>query len=437
MEDHGDDDDVPSNNGSGQPTGKKDKSPSPDYPPQDSLTAEQLQRPSEPYAQLIYSLLLDIHPNELGLKGVYRAMKLRWPYYKYCVESHGWESSVRHNLNNHQGTSFLKGKRENKGFYWSARPGYPPKADSDKKRQAPQQQPRPRADNLPRLPPQQGMNLTQWNNPYVPQMSNGLNGPVPHGQQAFFVPPAQPWPGNAQLPSHSMLGNGPLPSMAPTGQPLPNLNQPYTGVPFQSSVNTTSSVVQSQVDPISHQGNSQSSQTQPINDESVAQTTTAQHQQTSAYAGMPCTVAGLDTIGRFIKEMDNLTNAIERERAHYAIAVARRRLLHNASQPSKPPGLTPEEDRAVDLLLRDADLMYGHLQVIIQKHANPNFVGFSGPPKAPVPLCKDALKLAYRSFHEDYTSDPLSDSSETDEGDKTVEGGESIPDRDVDIDQKS
>jgi hypothetical protein len=71
------------------------KSPSPEYPPADSLTEEQLARPSEPYARLIYDILLDIHPKALPLKQIYRALKLKFPFFVHRVDSEGWLPSKR------------------------------------------------------------------------------------------------------------------------------------------------------------------------------------------------------------------------------------------------------------------------------------------------------------------------------------------------------
>ena len=408
---------------------KRDKSPSPDYGEKESFTAEELQKPSEPYAQQLYSLLLDIHPLELGLRQIYRAMKLRWPYYKHVVESNGWESSVRHNLNNHQGTSFLKGKKEAKGFYWSARPGFPPKNEGEKKRQAPQPQPRPRADHMARVQGQQGMTPAQWNTQYVPQLPVGLNGQMQHGQQAFFAPPGQSWLANGQMQPQTPFGNGSRPPTGPNGQPAGNGNQPFSGRPFPPAANITNNEAQPRVDATSHRPTSQPSQNQPTSGESAGQVRTA----TAAYAGMPCSVKGLDTIERFKQEMDKLSNPDERERAQYAIAVARTRLLHNASQPMKPAGLTPTQDYAVDMLLKDIDVMYGHVADIIDANKNPNFVGFNVPPHPPVVLPPEVLDLAVRSFGGDASDDEdesdaeRSGASAGGDGAETAADGEAEP----------
>ena len=95
------------------------KEPSPKI---EDYTEEQLAKPSGTYQDFLYTVLSEAgHP--LALQQIYNAVKARWPHFRFGVESNGWESSVRHNL---QGcTSFRKARKEGKGHAWEINPDVP------------------------------------------------------------------------------------------------------------------------------------------------------------------------------------------------------------------------------------------------------------------------------------------------------------------------
>ena len=113
------------------------RSKSPDYPPRDALTEEQLAKPTDNYQRLIYDILIVIFPQEIGLRQIYREIKMKWPYFVHIVPTEGWQSSVRHNLNSEHGKLFDKGQKDGKGWAWRAIQGaMEPKEEIERKKKA-------------------------------------------------------------------------------------------------------------------------------------------------------------------------------------------------------------------------------------------------------------------------------------------------------------
>lgn len=184
---------------------RQSKSPSPDYPTLEQLTEEQLARPSEPYARLIYDILIDIYPKALPLKQIYRAIKIKFPFFVHKVESDGWQSSVRHNLNQEWNKLFEKGEKEGKGFAWKAIPGaLQPAAERRKAAQAAAaSKPKPQQQKQN----QQNFGNQSWPNGY-PTQPNGMPWPPGQGPQGARgyqkaqpqQPVALPAPGASNMP---------------------------------------------------------------------------------------------------------------------------------------------------------------------------------------------------------------------------------------------
>ncbi|RMD39733.1 hypothetical protein DV735_g5387, partial [Chaetothyriales sp. CBS 134920] len=328
---------VPSGNDT--PVQKKpraSKSPSPEYPPYASLTEEQLQRPNDPYAKLIYDLLLEIHPKALPLKGIYRMIKMRYPFFVYRVESDGWQSSVRHNLNQEWNKLFEKGDKEGKGFAWRAIPGaiHP---QTERKRTAPA----PPASKLKPPPPRNPahssphslqtlnwQNNTQYPSSYWPQTQQNLQAP-PNGlsvqgqaQSGFAPPSAFPRSPNAL-------------SLAPE---LQNYGTSRPGLPLPTEPRAPG----------------------------------------TAAPNMPCTLEGIMLMRRLEESMyDQIREGANPQSLEYwqqAFASARKRLLHGRPKSSMPCGETQEE-----LVIMD------YLKAIRDRFCNVNFVGFSERKTPPMP----------------------------------------------------
>ncbi|OAP58859.1 hypothetical protein AYL99_06156 [Fonsecaea erecta] len=352
--------DVPSEPEKPPPIKKaRSKSPSPEYPPAESLTEEQLARPSEPYARLIYDILLDIHPKALPLKQIYRALKLKFPFFVHRVDSEGWQSSVRHNLNQEWNKLFEKGEKEGKGFAWKAIPGaLQPQAERKRAAlQAAMAKPKPTPAPRP-TPPQGPPQMLNWQNSTTYSQQNGVppqGHPPPfygQGQSGSMPPPSNgmPWPpppGGMPPSSNSAYPAGqnrPLyPPAPPAGQsPFPPQLQPGS-VPSVGSHPAPSPVV-----------TPAPASTIPIPTSS------------SASRNMPCTLDGLITIKKFESAMLEQVHPARVEHWQKIFASATRRLLHGHPESLAPGGHTVEEETIME-----------HIRDFIRRFKNPNFAGFS------------------------------------------------------------
>lgn len=176
---------------------KPPRSPSPEMRVQD-YTEEQLQKPPASYVILIHEALTNSESGHMSLPQIYKAIERRHPFFKFRVTTQGWQSSVRHNLGQHQ--AFRKIEREGKGWMW----GYDESVsiEREKKRRA---TPPPTTTSQPRYFPQQPApqphpnpyqhHLMQYPKGYVPP--NGvpqMNGyHVPPGMQHSPLPPRPPF----------------------------------------------------------------------------------------------------------------------------------------------------------------------------------------------------------------------------------------------------
>lgn len=393
------------------------KSPSPDYPPLHTLSEEQLARPSEPYATLIFDILSDIYPKALPLKQIYRALKMKFPFFVYRVESEGWQSSVRHNLNQEWNKLFEKGEKEGKGFAWKAIPGAKqPQAERKRASQAAAAA-RPKPPTQQKHPPQQ-----QSQHPPINWQNNTAYGPPPHGWQpgpnGHYPPPPPnglPWPPPpGWQPPPGQLSNPhqkpPLPngqaqtsSMPQPGGPPPHLQQPasQSGTPQPAQLISRPGVAQTH--------HSQNGTPQP---------TTQTSQAGSAAPNMPCTLDGLMSIRRFETAMyDQVSRNAPQDLEYYQMIFGsvKNRLLHGASASNLPNGETKEE---VTIL--------NHVKSFIEKFRNLNFVGFkpssrvaSPVPTAPNPELTAEEKPGVETSVEKEDAAPVNEAD--DDGDEGTE----------------
>lgn len=179
---------------------KPSRSPSPNYPPESVYTQEDLAKPPYNYAVLIFDALTEAG-TPMTLKQIYRALKLKYPYFRFKCETEGWTSSVRHNLNGN-GHLFMHAERDGKGWSWQLRPGA--SVEKEKKRRPSPPPPQPQ-------PPQVSAPAPQ---PYM--------GPISHS----YAPPAGgPPPMQAQ---HHNFQFPPMPSANfSTPQAAPQHSSPY------------------------------------------------------------------------------------------------------------------------------------------------------------------------------------------------------------------
>ncbi|ETN43095.1 uncharacterized protein HMPREF1541_02253 [Cyphellophora europaea CBS 101466] len=354
---------------------KQSKSPSPEYPPLATLTEENLARPSDPYARLIYDILIEIYPKALPLKQIYRALKLKYPFFVYRVESDGWQSSVRHNLNQEWNKLFEKGEKEGKGFAWKAIPGaLQPQAERKRAAQAAAAaKPKPPA---PRQPSQQGPPANwqnqgsypywQGQNGYPPPPPNGMPWPPPSGSGQPAQPP-QHAPGQAGRQFAPPVGQ--TPPVTVNGRP-----HGAQGSPFPQSVQAgqSSTMPQSTVQP-----------PKPPLGPPPSSAGSAPH-------NMPCTLDGYLAIRRFEQAMYDMVakgSNPNLEQWKLVFSSAYSRILHGAPGSTVPGGETKEEA-----------VVLGHMKNFIEKYKNPQFKGFKAqsrdgtPAAVPTPTNAPAVQ---------------------------------------------
>ncbi|KAJ5104009.1 hypothetical protein N7532_004538 [Penicillium argentinense] len=179
---------------------KPSRSPSPNYPPESAYSPEDLAKPPYNYAVLIFDALTEAR-TPMTLKQIYRALKLKYPYFRFKCETEGWTSSVRHNLNGN-GHLFMHAERDGKGWSWQLRPGA--SVEKEKKRR-----PSPPPPQAPPAPPQQYM--PPMPHSYAPP--SGAPAPMPnqhqHQQQQHFQFPSMP--SNFSAPSSTSQHSSPYP----------------------------------------------------------------------------------------------------------------------------------------------------------------------------------------------------------------------------------
>ncbi|PYH43553.1 forkhead domain protein [Aspergillus saccharolyticus JOP 1030-1] len=201
---------------------KPSRSPSPNYPPESAYTPEDLAKPPYNYAVLIFDALTEAG-TPMTLKQIYRALKLKYPYFRFKCETEGWTSSVRHNLNGNSHL-FMHAERDGKGWSWQLRPG----ASVEKEKKRRPSPPPPAAPPPPTAPPS-----------YMPAL-NPTYGTQPNGQPSMANPhfqfpamPSNPYATHTHPHTHAPA---PVPSPAPPAphhaSPYPPPSQPAASTPF-------------------------------------------------------------------------------------------------------------------------------------------------------------------------------------------------------------
>ncbi|KAK5101998.1 hypothetical protein LTS08_004458 [Lithohypha guttulata] len=300
-----------------QPIAKRarTKSYSPDYKPFDQCTPEDLARPPHNYAVLLYMVLSET--GEITLRQIYKQMQARWPFFKYMVDSDGWTSSVRHNLNQEVGKLFERGRKEGKGFTWLPKPNAMEEYQAQKNKRSnapPVPKPRP-PPQRPSIPPSQGQQLTWQNSGPSPQQNRPVNGAAQQG----------PWPATRPGP------NGTTPNINGGPQPVgPTQTRDMNYIP-------------------------------PVH-------LLPQHFGQPAPRFMPVTFEGLAVIHRFEQSMfQNLRQDTETQTKWRAIfGSAKAQALHGAPGSQLPGGETQEEAT----ILR-------HIRDFVDRYRNPAFQGFN------------------------------------------------------------
>lgn len=191
------------------------RSPSP-MKSKEECTEEELKKPNHTYYTTLDEILSEGPPEGLELQQIYDKICKKYPYYKYGVDGHGWQSSVRHNLKQHD--RFQQVTKQGKGWLWAINQEIP--FDKEKKRK-----PTPPPVQRPPMPypmangmaPQPGMQ--QYGNHYA------------YGQPQYQQPPAQP--GQQYASPYGQPGQpqyaqpGAPPQYVPAGSQQPGNQQYY------------------------------------------------------------------------------------------------------------------------------------------------------------------------------------------------------------------
>lgn len=186
---------------------KPSRSPSPDYPPESAYTQDQMAKPPYNYAVLIFDALTESR-TPMTLKQIYRALKLKYPYFRFKCETEGWTSSVRHNLNGNR-QLFEHAERDGKGWSWQLRAGA--SVEKEKKRRP---SPPPPSSHIPQPP-----------HHYMPPPSHSYANQSLQNQQFQFS--AMPNTFNAPpAPTYQRPPVPPPPVPTPAPNPFKNINLP-------------------------------------------------------------------------------------------------------------------------------------------------------------------------------------------------------------------
>ncbi|KAF1931194.1 uncharacterized protein M421DRAFT_341870 [Didymella exigua CBS 183.55] len=198
---------------------KPPRTPSPEMRVED-YTDEQLQRPSANYVVLIHEAISSSPTGQMNLQQIYTYIEKKYPWYKFKTTTSGWQSSVRHNLGQHD--AFVKGDKEGKGFNWRINPDVSIEKERRKRQvsppvnhaQRPQYYPPP--NGYPPYPPQPGY-------PYHPGMPPPGMPPgippvpprLPAGMSAPRLPPSMARDANVATPAASQGAPPPSPYASP------------------------------------------------------------------------------------------------------------------------------------------------------------------------------------------------------------------------------
>ncbi|ERF72453.1 hypothetical protein EPUS_07910 [Endocarpon pusillum Z07020] len=207
------------------------RSESPEYPKLEDLSEKDLLRPPHNYSILIYDLLKE-SPKPLDLKGIYRGLKMKWPHFLYRYKDpKGWESSVRHNVNEDKLKIIEKVDRVGKGYSYRAKPGVDIEQHKKKRARSPPAAQKMSAPPQPRYPPQP---QPPPPGPYTYPQSR--QPPPGHGMYGHLVPTTVPQSSMAYTMTYPPATAGAyssgavasLPQYATSGPPAQQISDPTT-----------------------------------------------------------------------------------------------------------------------------------------------------------------------------------------------------------------
>lgn len=247
------------------------RSPSPEMRIED-YTEEQLERPNANYVILIHEAIKNSKTGRMNLQQIYSAIERQYPFFKFKVTSSGWQSSVRHNLSQHDVSSYSPGigstrangstkafvqvEKDGKGWLWGIKEGVP--IERERRKKTPPPQPPPVQHPPPNRFPQQPYPFNGY--------PSATNRTAPHGskpsytyQPSRFFPPslsqsteaksqsysspyASDKPAEGTAASATTSSGLPRPSYVPPSYSKP---PPYAAPPSTSTNSTTPPLPQS------------------------------------------------------------------------------------------------------------------------------------------------------------------------------------------------
>lgn len=193
----------------------KEKSQKHKTPPlelkREEFTEEQLQKPTKNYQMLIDEIMTAAPDQGYSLKQVYKRIQEKWPFFYFCVDTKGWESSVRHNLLGSECFKKIDGN-------WHRVPGVP--LESGKKRKPSDATSDPRVGGI----------YNGYSHPYHPPPHAQPHGHQPMAHSTGLSQPNLPprYPPNGQ--AYQILQGPPPNSAQPPGIAAPN----HQGLPRPS-----------------------------------------------------------------------------------------------------------------------------------------------------------------------------------------------------------
>jgi Forkhead domain/FHA domain len=340
---------------------RANRSESPEYPKLEDLSEKDLLRPPYNYSILIYDLLKE-SPKPLDLKGIYRGLKQKWPHFLYRYKDpKGWESSVRHNVNEDKLKIIEKVDRVGKGYSYRAKPGVDIEQHKKKRARSPPSAPKMAAPQQQRY--QQHSAQPPPPGPYAyPQ---GHQPPPGHGMYGHLVPTtmppssmpyavsyppatatAGPYLSGATHPGPAHATSGPLPqqmahNMASGSQSVPATASTGPYPPYTTSCPTPPITNPPRPgpynNPVQHPSHPPSSTHYPPT-----------HQYPPPPPGLspyqPFTPAGISVISTFESSLlEGVENPNDLPRIHATLASVRHRVFEGASASSLPGGETEDE----------------------------------------------------------------------------------------------
>ncbi|KNG51766.1 forkhead domain-containing protein [Stemphylium lycopersici] len=214
------------------------RTPSPEMRIED-YTEEQLQRPTANYVVLIHEAISSSPTGQMNLQSIYTYIERKYPWYKFKTTTSGWQSSVRHNLGQHD--AFMKGDKEGKGYLWRINPDVSIEKERRKRQASPPLSHAPRPQYY--QPPNGYPPYHQPGYPYHPGMSHAMPQAPPRLPPSLAQPRLPPSmarsEGNAAAPSAPQNAPHPSPYASPWGgggnnnnntagsPPAPNPPRPY------------------------------------------------------------------------------------------------------------------------------------------------------------------------------------------------------------------